>query len=66
LRGRKSHRPARERAGLARSTCGRRVAARTLAVHVGFPHVSGSASLSSATFFVARVREGWVLWHQAH
>jgi hypothetical protein len=54
------------RAGLARATCGRTIAGRSLAVHVGFPHVTWSASLSSATFFVARVRDGWVLWHQAH
>jgi hypothetical protein len=54
------------RAGPARATCGRRISALSLAVHVGFPHVDWSASMSSATFFVARVREGWVLWHQAH
>jgi hypothetical protein len=52
--------------GLARSTCGRRAEARTIAVGVGFPRVNWSASLSSATFFVSRVRDGWVIWHQAH
>lgn len=54
------------RPGLARSTCGARIARRSLAVHVGFPRVNWSASLSSATYFVARVREGWVIWDQAH
>jgi hypothetical protein len=54
------------RPGLARSTCGNRIAARTVVVHVGFPRVNWSASMSSATFFVAHVREGWILWHQAH
>lgn len=54
------------RGGLARSTCGAEVARRTIAVAVGFPRVTWSASLSSATFFVSRVADGWVIWHQAH
>lgn len=54
------------RAGLARSTCGTEVARRTIAVGVGFPRVTWSASVSSATFFVSRVADGWVIWHQAH
>lgn len=54
------------RAGLARSACGTAVARRTIAVGVGFPRVTWSASLSSATFFVSRVADGWVIWHQAH
>jgi hypothetical protein len=54
------------RSGLAKSTCGRAIVPRTAAVGVGFPRVTWSASLSSATFFVSRVREGWIVWHQAH
>jgi hypothetical protein len=54
------------RAGLARSTCGSRTAGRTVAVAVAFPHVNWSASLSSAVFFVSRVGDGWIIWHQAH
>lgn len=54
------------RSGLARSSCGSRVAARTLAVGVGFPRITFSASMSSATYFVSRVPDGWVIWHQAH
>ncbi len=54
------------RAGLALSTCGLRIAERTIAVGVGFPRVNWSASLSSATFFVSRVGDGWIIWHQAH
>ena len=54
------------RSGLARATCGARVAARTIAVNVRFPRVTWSASLSSAVFFVSRVPDGWVIWHQAH
>lgn len=54
------------RAGLAHMTCGAAVAGRTIAVAVGFPRVNWSASLSSAVFFVSRVRNGWIIWHQAH
>lgn len=54
------------RGGLARSSCGSRVAVRTVAVGVGFPRITSSASMSSATFFVSRVSDGWIVWHQAH
>jgi hypothetical protein len=69
-------RGARARAGLARSgwprnrdaleTCGRRVWRRTAVVDVVFPRVTFSASLSQASFYVSRVRGGWVVWHQVH
>jgi hypothetical protein len=54
------------RSGLARSTCGWMIASRTIAVGVRFPRVTWSASMSSATFFVSRVGDGWIIWHQAH
>lgn len=54
------------RAGLARSTCGTHVAQRTIAVGVTFPRINWSASLSGAVFFVTRVRDSWIIWHQAH
>lgn len=54
------------RAGLARTTCSAQIARRTIAVGVRFPRVNWSASLSSATFFVSRVGDGWIIWHRAH
>jgi hypothetical protein len=69
-------RGARARAGLARGgwprhrdalqSCGRRVWRRTAVVDVVFPRVTFSASLSQASFYVSRVRGGWVIWHQVH
>jgi hypothetical protein len=52
--------------GLAKTTCGAAIVSRTLAVGVGYPRVNWSASLSSSTFFVSRIRAGWIFWHQPH
>ncbi|MGH2921504.1 MAG: hypothetical protein ACRDKU_05500 [Gaiellaceae bacterium] len=47
--------------------CGKRIFRRTIVVDVVFPQIARwSASLSQATFLVSRLREGWVIWYQAH
>jgi len=45
--------------------CGRTAWRRSVVAFVQLPHVRG-ASLSQHTFFVGRVRSGWVLWAMIH
>lgn len=42
--------------------CGSLVQSRTIVVTVSFPNVTWSASLASASFYVSRLDEGWVVW----
>ena len=45
--------------------CGRTAWRRSVVAFVQLPHVRG-ASLSQHTFFVGRIRSGWVLWGMIH
>jgi hypothetical protein len=59
--------PVYGRGAAQRKHCGERIFRRTIVVDVVFPWIARrSASLSQATFFVSRLRDGWVIWSQAH
>ena len=46
----------------ARVRCGRAVQTRTAVVRVRFPYVARTNRLSSAAFYVSRIRSGWLVW----
>lgn len=54
------------RGSYALAVCGRRVFRRTAVVTVEFPAMEPSASLSSSTVLVARVRDRFVVWETVH
>ena len=49
-----------------RAVCGATVWRRSIFVAVRLPRVKFSASLSQASFHVARTRLGWVIWAEVH
>jgi hypothetical protein len=49
-----------------RAICGATVWRRSIFVAVRLPHVKFSASLSQASFHLARTRLGWVIWAEVH
>lgn len=46
--------------------CGKKVAARTVVVHMLFPRMLPSASLSQAVVFAGRFAHGYRVWYVAH
>ena len=49
-----------------RAVCGTTVWRRSIFVAVRLPHVKFSASLSQASFHLARTELGWVIWAEVH
>lgn len=54
------------RGAIARNWCGRKVARRTIVVTIDRRRFAGSASLSSAVYFVSRMPAGYGVWGQPH
>jgi hypothetical protein len=56
----------RDRGGYARTTCGRRIQARTVVVYLDFPAERPSASLSQGVAAVSPTSRGYVAWARLH